>query len=104
MLMQIWDKFCDAGIEDGSHVKRTCGHLDRYKEDVARECCISPRVDVPVMAKLGINSYRFSISWPRVIPKGGRNDPVNELGLQFYDDLIDELLKHNITPFVTLYQ
>lgn len=52
------------------------------------------------MAKLGVNSYRFSIAWPRVIPLGGRNDPVNEKGIQFYSDLIDELLKHNITPFV----
>lgn len=57
-----------------------------------------------VLAKLGVNSYRFSISWPRVIPKGGRGDPVNEQGLQFYDNLINELLKYNITPFVTLYQ
>jgi beta-glucosidase len=52
------------------------------------------------MAKLGVNSYRFSISWPRVVPLGGRDDPINEQGLQFYSDLVDELLKHNITPFV----
>jgi beta-glucosidase/6-phospho-beta-glucosidase/beta-galactosidase len=53
-----------------------------------------------VMAKLGVNSYRFSISWPRVVPLGGRDDPINEQGLQFYSDLVDELLKHNIIPFV----
>jgi hypothetical protein len=47
-----------------------------------------------------VNAYRFSIAWPRVIPLGGRNDPINEKGVQFYSDLIDELLKHNITPFV----
>jgi beta-glucosidase len=52
------------------------------------------------MAKLGVNSYRFSISWPRVVPLGGRDDPINEQGLQFYSDLVDELLKHNIIPFV----
>jgi len=53
-----------------------------------------------VMKKVGANSYRFSISWPRVIPHGGRDDPVNEAGLQFYDDLIDELLAAGIKPFV----
>lgn len=58
---------------------------------------------VSVMKSLGVNSYRFSVSWPRVIPKGGKDDPINEQGLQFYSDLIDELLKNGITPFVTLY-
>jgi hypothetical protein len=53
-----------------------------------------------VLKKIGANSYRFSISWPRVIPGGGREDPVNEAGLQFYDDLIDELLAAGIQPFV----
>ena len=56
------------------------------------------------MKSFGVNAYRFSISWPRVIPNGGKDDPVNEQGLQFYDDLIDELLAARITPFVTLYQ
>lgn len=53
-----------------------------------------------VMKSLGVNSYRFSISWPRVIPKGGKDDPVNEQGLQFYDDVINECLRLGITPFV----
>lgn len=53
-----------------------------------------------VLKKLGANSYRFSIAWPRVIPQGGKDDPVNEAGLQFYDDLIDELLAAGIEPFV----
>lgn len=56
------------------------------------------------MKSMGVNSYRFSISWPRVIPKGGKDDSINEEGLQFYSDLIDELLANGITPFVTLYQ
>lgn len=55
------------------------------------------------MKSLGVNSYRFSISWPRVIPDGGAEDPVNEAGLQFYDAVIDECLRLGITPFVTLY-
>lgn len=52
------------------------------------------------MKELGVNSYRFSISWPRVIPLGGKDDPINEEGLQFYSDVIDECLRLGITPFV----
>ena len=52
-----------------------------------------------VMKSLNVNAYRFSISWPRIIPKGGRDDPINEAGIQFYSDLIDELLANGITPF-----
>lgn len=50
------------------------------------------------MAALGFKNYRFSVSWPRVIPSG--DGPVNAKGLQFYSDLVDELLKHKIEPFV----
>lgn len=53
-----------------------------------------------VMKSVGANSYRFSISWPRIIPDGGKDDPVNEQGLQFYDDLINELVAVGIQPFV----
>lgn len=87
----IWDVFCEeAGrIEDGSDGKIACDHYHRYKEDVK------------LMADLGLKAYRFSIAWPRVIPEGFGN--VNEKGLEFYSNLVDELLKYNITPFVTLY-
>lgn len=64
-------------------------HYHRYKEDIA------------LMAEMGLESYRFSISWPRVFPHG--TGEVNEKGLEFYNNLIDECLKHNIVPFVTLY-
>lgn len=64
-------------------------HYHRYKEDIA------------LMAEMGLESYRFSISWPRVFPNG--TGEVNEKGLEFYNNLIDECLKHNIVPFVTLY-
>ncbi|CAD6568729.1 MAG: Beta-glucosidase 1B [Tremellales sp. Tagirdzhanova-0007] len=55
------------------------------------------------MKSLNVNAYRFSIAWPRIIPKGGKDDPINEAGIKFYSDLIDELLANGITPFATLY-
>jgi len=54
----------------------------------------------PVLKSLGVNSYRFSLAWSRIIPNGGKDDPVNEQGIKFYSDLIDELIKNAITPFV----
>lgn len=53
------------------------------------------------MAEMGLQSYRFSISWPRLLPAG--RGKVNEAGVLFYSDLIDELLAHNIEPMITLY-
>lgn len=61
----------------------------RYKEDIA------------LFAEMGFSAYRFSISWSRVIPDG--EGEINEEGLQFYDDVIDELLKYDIEPVVCLY-
>jgi beta-glucosidase len=56
--------------------------------------------DVALLKQYGVNSYRFSISWSRIIPLGGRNDPVNPKGIKWYSDFIDELLANGITPFV----
>ncbi len=53
-----------------------------------------------VLKSLGVNAYRFSIAWTRIIPNGGKDDLINEEGIKFYSDLIDELLKNGITPFV----
>ena len=66
-----------------------CDHLRRYREDVQ------------LMARLGINAYRFSVAWPRVYPRG--YGAVNRAGLDFYDRLVDALLEHAITPMATLY-
>lgn len=57
--------------------------------------------DVKIMAELGLNVYRFSISWPRIFPAG--NGKLNSPGLDFYDRLVDALLAENIQPYVTLY-
>ena len=68
-----------------------CDSYHRYKEDVA------------LLKELGAKAYRFSISWSRVIPLGGRKDPVNEKGLQYYAALVDELLANGIEPMITLF-
>ena len=87
---------CPINVEGGMYDVGATGnvandHYHKYKEDVA------------MMKAMGLKHYRFSIAWPRVVPTGKVEDGVNELGLQFYDDLIDELLAAGITPWVTLY-
>jgi beta-glucosidase len=66
-----------------------CDHYHRYAEDVA------------VMRDIGVQAYRFSIAWPRVLPKG--RGPINEAGLAFYDRLIDALIAAKIEPWLCLY-
>lgn len=87
----IWDVFCHEGgkISDNSSGDVACDHYHRYKEDIA------------LMAELGLKAYRFSVAWPRVI--SDVNGTVNQSGIDFYNRLIDVLLAHKITPFVTLY-
>ncbi len=87
----IWDRFSHASgrVRNGDTGDVACDHYHRYREDVS------------LMADLGLGAYRFSVSWPRVVPEGtGRP---NEAGLGFYDRLVDELLACGIDPFVTLY-
>lgn len=87
----IWDAFCTipGKIKNGEDGKIACDHYHLYKEDVA------------MLKKMGIKNYRFSIAWARVMPTGYGD--VNEAGIAFYSNLIDELLANGITPWVTLY-
>jgi beta-glucosidase len=87
----IWDRFSHTPgrIQDGSNGDVACDHYHRYREDVA------------LMQRLGLQAYRFSISWPRVLPSG--SGKVNPAGLDFYDRLVDALLEAHIQPFVTLH-
>ncbi len=87
----VWDDFCDTPKKVfGGHTGAVaCDHFNRFKEDIK------------LMAQLGIKNYRFSISWPRVMPQG--TGAVNKNGLRFYSELVDCLLENGITPFVTLF-
>ena len=87
----IWDAFCQipGKTTRNENGNIACDHYHKMKEDVA------------LMKKMGLKAYRFSISWSRILPQG--RGEVNEKGIQFYSDLIDELLANNIEPWVTLY-
>ncbi|KAF8850183.1 glycoside hydrolase family 1 protein [Acephala macrosclerotiorum] len=89
----IWDRFAHTPgkVKDASTPNDAVLSYYKTKEDVA------------LLKSYGVTGYRFSLSWTRIIPLGGANDPVNEAGIQYYSNLIDELLANNITPFVTLF-
>ena len=74
--------------------------LDGKDGDLATDSYRRWREDIRLLAHYGVRAHRFSISWPRIVPLGGRRDPVNPLGIKFYSDFIDGLLAHGITPFV----
>lgn len=86
-----WDVFTHqkGKILDKSTGDIACDHYHLYRQDVA------------LMKKLHYRNYRFSVSWPRIFPEG--SGTVNPKGLDFYDRLVDELLKNGVEPFITLY-
>ena len=87
----IWDDFCaiPGKTANGDTGEVACDHYSRYPEDLA------------LLQRLNLNAYRFSISWPRVLPLG--RGPANEPGWDFYDRLVDGLCAAGIEPFATLY-
>jgi beta-glucosidase len=87
----IWDVFAamPGKVYQGQNGEPAADHYHRMPDDVA------------LMAELGLNAYRFSIAWPRILPEG--TGTVNQRGLDFYDRLVDTLLARGITPAVTLY-
>lgn len=84
----IWDMVPKGKIKNDDTCHVACDHYHRYKGDVA------------LMKKLGLKSYRFSVSWPRIMPQKGN---VNPLGIEFYSHLIAELKAAGIEPIVTLF-
>jgi beta-glucosidase len=91
----IWDTYSHTPgrVVGGDTGDVADDHYHRFRDDVA------------LMAQLGLTSYRFSVSWPRITPQVTADDlgPVNSEGLDFYSELVDELLAHGISPSVTLY-
>ncbi|XP_020111660.1 beta-glucosidase 12-like [Ananas comosus] len=88
----IWDNFTHAHpdkIANGTTGDVADDFYHRYKEDIAR------------MKQMGLDAFRFSIAWTRILPSG--NGEVNKAGVKFYNDLIDELVKNGIKPLVTLH-
>ncbi len=87
----VWDRFCatPGKVRNGDSGEIACDFYHRYRDDIV------------LMRDLGIDAFRFSIAWPRVVPTG--RGPVNQAGLDFYDRLVDELLANEIEPFVTLF-
>jgi beta-glucosidase len=87
----IWDALCEepGRILDGGDARVACDHVHRFTEDVG------------LLGELGVDAYRFSVSWPRVQP-GGRGE-VSPDGVGFYDRLVDHLLAAGVQPWVTLY-
>jgi len=89
--LSVWDAMCrqPGKIWEGHTGETACDHYHRYQGDVA------------LLKQMGLKAYRFSVSWPRVMPEG--IGAVNPKGLAFYDRLVDELLAVGIEPWCTLF-
>ncbi|MDT7838358.1 GH1 family beta-glucosidase [Aquabacterium sp. OR-4] len=87
----IWDRFArqPGKVHNGDTLDIACDHYHRFDDDFA------------LMASLGIRHYRLSIAWPRIYPDG--DGALNSAGLDFYHRLIDSMVRHGITPWVTLF-
>ncbi len=87
----IWDRLCHTygKIENNDSGDIACDHYHRFNEDIK------------FMKELGLKAYRFSISWPRIFPKGFGE--INKKGMEFYNQLIDALVTADIEPWITLY-
>ncbi len=87
----IWDRFCEqpGAIADGTHGKIACDHYNRWEEDL------------DILKWMGVDSYRFSIAWPRIQATG--RGAANQAGVDFYSKLVDGMLKRGIKPMATLY-
>jgi beta-glucosidase len=111
----IWDHWSQdtSHMKDGKGPAMGTNHYEKWQEDIALMKSYGQSISFlnetrvvvdrfrPVL--LGVNSYRMSLAWPRIVPSGKKGGKVNKQGVTFYRDLILALNKANITPFVTLY-
>ncbi|KAM6570244.1 hypothetical protein CsatB_018229 [Cannabis sativa] len=88
----IWDTYAatPGNIRDGNNTLTATDSYKRYKEDIK------------LLKDLGVDSYRFSISWSRILPKGSLNGGINQEGIDYYNNLINELIANGLKPFVTI--
>lgn len=96
--LSIWDTFSNkpGNIAHDENGNKACDHYHRYREDIS------------LMKNLGLQAYRFSISWSRIFPDGIVKDSdgnirYNKAGLDFYDKIVNFCLENNIKPFITIY-
>ncbi|NLG58166.1 MAG: family 1 glycosylhydrolase, partial [Clostridiales bacterium] len=89
--LSVWDVFSHqpGKVFEGHTGDVACDHYHRYLEDIG------------LMARMGIRHYRFSVSWPRLLPEG--TGAVNQKGVDHYKRLLDALLEKGIRPWMTLY-
>jgi beta-glucosidase len=89
--LSIWDVFCNTGgkIFSGHKGETACDFYNRYEEDIL------------LLKELEIPNFRFSLSWPRILPEG--TGAINQKGIDFYNKIIDTCLNNNIEPWITLY-
>ncbi|KAJ7982476.1 Beta-glucosidase [Quillaja saponaria] len=90
----IWDTYTHKypeKIADRSNGDVAVDHYNRYKEDVA------------IMKNMNWDAYRFSISWSRILPKGKLDGGINREGIEYYNNLINDLIANDLQPFVTLF-
>ena len=87
----VWDMFCrqPGWVRDSSDGRTACDHFNRYQEDVN------------IMSDLGIQAYRLSVAWTRILPQG--KGQINQQGLDYYDRVVDALLEKGIDPWITLF-
>jgi len=87
----IWDRFSHTpgNVQDGDTGDVACDHYHRWRDDIS------------LMKELNLNAYRLSVAWPRILPSG--QGKINQVGIDFYSQLVDALLEAGIEPYVTLY-
>ncbi|XP_020249970.1 beta-glucosidase 12-like [Asparagus officinalis] len=92
--LSIWDTYTH------NHPEKIA---DRSNGDIADDSYHRYKEDVNIMKEMGMDAYRFSIAWSRILPNGSLSGGINQEGVKYYNSLIDELISHGLQPYVTLF-